>query len=150
MALLFRLRRRDLRMPPPVFVPGVLASGIIRAVEAVLSPLVMAGPEIEKRLRPHAERLFDIPSPTRAERLGRAAILWLIGSPETEPEPTEADLRQHSAWQAAARGLWVHPQGTQTPTSADQDTGEGSRPTGDPILQPAPPEVPANTVPGVR
>ena len=116
-----RLRRSVALFICPVdgaaFIPGRLATGILRAVEGVLSPVVMAGPELEKRLRPHAERLCDISNPTLAERARRAAILWLIGLPETLPDTTEAAPRRSTTERDAALSALVLLLEKQTPPS---------------------------------
>ena len=143
-------RRLQKFFSPPVFVPGHLAVLFIRAVQAALRPLVMAGPVLEKRLRPHVERLSDIPSPTRAERLRRAAILWLIGSPEIEPEPTEDDLRRCSASQDVARALSDRLQEIQRRPSADPAAREALTPTSGGIRGPEAPEDHENTFQGAR
>lgn len=134
----------------PAFLPGHLVAKVIRVVEAVLFPLVMAGPELEKRLRPHAERLSDIPSPTRAERARRAAILWLIGSPESEPEPTEADLARLSASQDVARGLSALLPERQKLPSAGQGRVEELHPIGGEALPQNPSADLQGKSPGAR
>lgn len=72
----------------PICLPGWLIS---KGISAITGPLVLAGPEAVKRLQPYAERLCDIPSPSRCERIKRDALLWLIGERGNEPEAKEAE-----------------------------------------------------------
>ena len=154
MARMFALRRRLALLICPkdgaVFVPGYLASGVIRAVATVLSPVVMAGPEIEKRLRPHAERLCDIPTPSRAERLRRAALLWLIGWPEIEPDTTEMQPHPREAWQDALFAEMGLLQGRRMPPSGGSASAAAPAPNDCQGIPPALPVLPAAADRGVR
>lgn len=88
----------ELRAAAPLFVPAILIDRIIiRGIDKALSPLVMAAPALEKRLRPHVSLLCGISNPSWAKRAERAALLWLLAEQETELEPTgEAGLSGQS------------------------------------------------------
>ena len=82
----------ELRVAAPLFVPAILIDRIIiRGIDRVLSPLVMAAPALEKRLQPRVSRLCDISNISWAKRAERAALLWLLAERETEPETTIED-----------------------------------------------------------
>lgn len=78
--------RTGYRGLPRICVPGAVIS---RVVEAGISPLVLAGPELCKRLEPHAERLAGISCPSRRQRWLLAAMTWLLEERDSEPEQTE-------------------------------------------------------------
>lgn len=94
----------ELRTAAPLFVPGILINRfLIRGVEVLLSPLVMAAPELEKRIRPRVGRLCDISNASWAVRVERAAWLWLLQERGSEPESTEDGERlpeeeEQAAW----------------------------------------------------
>lgn len=101
---------------PRISLPGLLIS---RAVQAVTDPLVMAGPELDKRLQPHVERLCGISNPSRSQRWLRDALLWLLEERDTWPEETECSARASAALpacdpvqpdllQGTQRYLWEH------------------------------------------
>lgn len=79
------MARPEYRKMARIFVPGVF---IDRAVQAALCPIVLAAPELEKRLQPHAARLRDMTCPSRLQRWQRAALLWLLEERGTAPEQT--------------------------------------------------------------
>ncbi|WP_417262596.1 hypothetical protein [Celeribacter sp.] len=84
------LKRPKLSNVPRVFVPGLLIGGAIsRAVGAITTPLLLAGPEVVKRLEPYAERLSDMTSLSRRQKIVRAVVLWLIEERDSGPEATE-------------------------------------------------------------
>lgn len=85
------------------------AAVISQAVQAVLRPVVLAGPELHKRLQPRFERLCDIESPALATRIERAALRWLLEEPEIEPDTTEdrpRPLTEHEAELIADLEAW--------------------------------------------
>lgn len=77
--------RPSLRDMSRICVPGIV---IDRAVQAALYPIVLAGPELEKRLQPHVARLCGISSPSRSQRWLRAVLLWLLEERDTSHEQT--------------------------------------------------------------
>ncbi|MFC3179469.1 hypothetical protein [Cypionkella sinensis] len=79
-------KRPSLRDVSRICVPGIV---IDRAVQAALYPIVLAGPELEKRLQPHVARLCGVSSPSRSQRWLRAVLLWLLEDRDTAPEGTE-------------------------------------------------------------
>ena len=92
------------RTPPPeitwrdvdrICIPGMLLS---RAVGAVIRPLVMAGPELAKRLEPHVERLDDISDRSWSQNLMRSVMHWLLRAPNSAPHTTEETPGDDPSW----------------------------------------------------
>lgn len=86
-----------------ICLPGVLLDQTVnRAVQAVLNPLVLAGPNIAQKLERRIERQGDTSSLSLARRLLRGAVLWLLEAPNSEPEATELAADPELAWLADA------------------------------------------------
>lgn len=78
---------------PPICRPGWLVS---KGIDAITTPLLMAGPEAVRLLEPYAEQLCGIPNPSFLVRLKRDAVLWLIEEREIAPQAKEGESDQYS------------------------------------------------------
>jgi hypothetical protein len=117
----------ELRTAAPIFIPGLCVGLIRRVVEAVLRPVEMVGPELEKRLRRHVERLDDMPNLNLAKRALRSAMRWLIAERGSEPEPIEEAGHSPTISQADVPAAWGLLQEKQTHLSAGSEgLAEGS------------------------
>jgi hypothetical protein len=117
----------QLRTAAPVFIPGLCVGLIRRAVEAVIRPVEMVGPELEKRLRRHVERLDDMPNLNLAKRALRSAMRWLIAERGSEPESIEDAGHAPTISQADVLAAWGLLQEKQTLLSAaSEGLAEGS------------------------
>lgn len=79
-------RSNPLRQIPRICIPGAVIS---RAIAAITYPVVLAGPELVKRLEPRVARLYGISSASRGQRILRAVMLWLLEEPDSALEATE-------------------------------------------------------------
>ena len=88
-------RRRRSRLPlrqfPRVMVPFEV---VRRCIDALRFPTLLVGPELEKWLSQHVERLGGISCPSRLQRWQLGAARWLTEAPEPEPEATEYELER--------------------------------------------------------
>lgn len=130
-----------------ICLPGSFLSRVIRAIEA---PLVLAGPEAAKRLEPYVERLCDMPSPSRRQRIVRAALRWLLEAPNDALAAKEESPRPAPSWLIDALGRSAPLPGTQTPPSADRGDGEGCCPRSEEHGPEGPCVRPAHKARGVR
>jgi hypothetical protein len=140
----------ELRTAAPVFIPTLCVGLIRRAVEAVLCPVEMVGPELEKRLRQHVERLDDMPNLTLAKRALRSAMRWLIAERGSEPEPIEEAGHSPTISQAdvlAAWGLLPEKQTLLSAGSEGLEKGSARRPEAGAATAP---DLRVNTVRGVH
>lgn len=84
------IRRRNARLPmrqlPRVMIPF---EAVRRCIDAVRFPTLLAGPELEKWLSQHVERLGGISCPSRLQRWQLGAARWLTEAPEPVPEAIE-------------------------------------------------------------
>lgn len=115
------MRKISYRELPRICVPGIF---IDRAVQAALRPIVLAGPELDKRLQPHVARLCDISTPSRSQRWLRSALLWLLEDRESEPEETEVSVPARTSWPDADFLQMDLPPETQTPLWPDFGTDQ--------------------------
>jgi hypothetical protein len=81
-----RNAREPLRQLPRVMIPF---EAVRRCIDAVRFPTLLMGPELEKWLSQHVERLDGISCPSRLQRAQLGAARWLTEAPEPEFEATE-------------------------------------------------------------
>lgn len=130
-----------------ICLPGMLLS---RAVGVAMYPLVMAGPELAKRLEPRIELLDDISDPSWSQNVLRSAIHWLLRAPNSAPGTTEEKLDSEPFSPEFARVALALEKEMSGPSLG----GVPSRPTGQTNAVPVRPSSPRDTLPhtdrGVR
>ena len=82
------MSRTRLKELPRVCIPGAILN---RAIEAVQYPVVLAGPELMKRLEPVQEKLRERTDPSFLERAAGGFLDWLLAAPAPSVESDEAD-----------------------------------------------------------
>jgi len=110
-----RQPREPLRRLPRVMIPF---EAVRRCIDALRFPTLLVGPELEKWLSQHVERLPGIPCPSRLQRAQLAAARWLTEAPEPEIEATEDDADMASAGQDGGLSLSDLPRETPEPDEA--------------------------------
>lgn len=86
-----RRSRPPMRQLPRVMIPF---EAVRRCIDAVRFPTLLAGPELEKWLSQHVERLDGISCLSRLQRWQLGAARWLTEAPEPVPEAIEGALER--------------------------------------------------------
>lgn len=87
-----------------ICMPGVAIS---RVVDALLYPILLAGPNAAQRLERIVERLDGACRLSRKQRLLRFVAFWLLQEPNSEPDTTEVGV----PLPAALRGAFLEVSG---------------------------------------